>query len=291
VAHIPVLLKETIALLNPQPNENFIDGTFGGGGHSAVLLEKTAPNGIVIGLDWDTQSLANYLAHHRLSPRLILENRNFANLSESPAVKNLSIINGILFDLGISSWHLEESAKGFAFSRNEPLDMRYDLQNPLTAAQLVNNASLSELEKIISEYGQERYAASIAQAIATARTVKLIETTNQLTAIIAKKLPLAHRNASLARVFQALRIAVNHELENIEQGISHSFELLSPQGRLAVITFHSLEDRLVKTKFQELVKSSRADFINKKPLVPSQNEINQNPRARSAKLRVIKKNF
>jgi len=200
VAHIPVLLKETIALLNPQPNENFIDGTFGGGGHSAVLLEKTAPNGIVIGLDWDTQSLANYLAHHRLSPRLILENRNFANLSESPAVKNLSIINGILFDLGISSWHLEESAKGFAFSRNEPLDMRYDLQNPLTAAQLVNNASLSELEKIISEYGQERYAASIAQAIATARTVKLIETTNQLTAIIAKKLPLAHRNASLARV-------------------------------------------------------------------------------------------
>jgi len=108
VAHIPVLLKETIALLNPQPNENFIDGTFGGGGHSAVLLEKTAPNGIVIGLDWDTQSLANYLAHHRLSPRLILENRNFANLSESPAVKNLSIINGILFDLGISSWHLEE---------------------------------------------------------------------------------------------------------------------------------------------------------------------------------------
>lgn len=286
-----MLLEETIRLLDPKPGQNFIDCTFGRGGHSRALLEKTAPGGTVIGLDWDGQSIESYKAKNRLEERLILENLNFADVAVSPAAKKIGKIDGILFDLGMSSWHIDESGKGFAFSKDEPLDMRYDSQNPVTAAQIVNGQPIEELERIFSEYGQERAARKIAKAVESARREKKIETAGHLAAVVAKIAPRAHRNAVLARAFQALRIKVNRELENIEKGLGGGFELLAPQGKMAVITFHSLEDRIVKIKFRELVKSGRARLIIEKPIVPGKGEIEANPRSRSAKLRAIEKIF
>jgi len=218
MSHIPVLLEETIRALDPKPGKNFIDCTFGRGGHSRAILEMTAPDGRVLGLDWDAQSLENYRASNPALERLTLENLNFAELACSEAVKKFARIDGILFDLGMSSWDIDESGKGFAFSKDEPLDMRYDTLAPVTAAQIINEASAAELEKIFSEYGQERNAQKIAKAIIAVRTAKKIETTGQLAAIISKIVPPARRNASLARIFQALRLAVNRELEMLKKG-------------------------------------------------------------------------
>jgi len=289
MTHIPVLLEETIAVLNPKPNENFIDCTFGRGGHTRVLLEKTAPNGIVIGLDLDAQSLESYRAENIVDARLVLENINFADIDRSEAIKRVSPINGILYDLGMSSWHIDDSKKGFAFSKDEALDMRYDQNDSVTAASLVNSAPAAELEKIFSEYGQERHARKIAKAIETARRQKKIETAGHLALIVSRVITPAQKNASLARIFQALRIAVNRELENVERGLAAGFEIVSPGGRMAVIAFHSLEDRIVKLKFRELVAQGRARLVLEKPAAPTESEVASNPRSRSAKLRAIEK--
>ncbi len=288
--HIPVLLKETIELLDPKPNDNFIDCTFGRGGHSAAILEKTAPEGIVIGLDWDNESLESFLDENRgkMSQRLILENLNFAQVGQAAGIGRLKKIDGVLFDLGMSSWHVDESAKGFSFSKNEPLDMRYDRENPLTAARIVNEWSAPDLEKIFCDYGEEKRARKIANDIAKARSQKPIETTAQLAAIIAR-IAGPQKVQSGARVFQALRIAVNREFENIEQGLDQAFGIMVPGARMAVITFHSLEDRIVKNKFRELVSQGKANLINGKPITPADEEVSRNPRARSAKLRAIVK--
>jgi len=288
--HIPVLLKETIAALDPKPNENFIDCTFGLGGHSAAILEKTAPFGIVIGLDWDNESLESFKAknYDKFKDRLILKNLNFAQVAQarSGGVKK---IDGMLFDLGMSSWHIDESEKGFSFSKGEPLDMRYDSANPLSAAKIINEWAGPDLKKIFKDYGEEKLAKKIAAAIVKARSQKRIETTSQLAAIISRIVPLSQKNPSLARVFQSLRIAANHEFENIEQGLEQGFEMLAPGGRMAVISFHSLEDRIVKNKLKELVASGSAKLVNEKPIVPNADEMAQNPRARSAKLRAAEK--
>ena len=287
--HIPVLMKETIEILDPKPGQNFVDCTFGRGGHSRELLEKTAPDGIIIGLDWDGQSLESYKKNNIVPERLILEKLNYADIQNSQTVKDNYPISGMLYDLGMSSWHIDESSKGFAFSKDEPLDMRYDSQNPLTAARIVNEFMAQDLEKIFSEYGQEKDSKKITKAIVSVRRSKPIETAGQLAAVVSKVAPPAHRNAALARIFQALRIAVNRELDNIEKGIGSGFELLAPGGRMAIITFHSLEDRIVKLKFRELVDSGRARPILEKPLAPQNEEIIINPRSRSAKLRAIEK--
>jgi len=289
MAHIPVLLEETIALLDPKSNENFIDCTFGRGGHARVLLEKTAPKGIVIGFDMDGDSLADYKANNAVPDRLILENLNFADISRSEAVKSVVPISGILYDLGMSSWHIDESKKGFSFSKDEALDMRYDRNDPVTAASIVNEKPAAELERIFSEYGEERDSRKIAKAIEAARRQKRIENAGQLAAIISKIAGPRQKNASLARIFQALRIAVNRELENVERGITGGFEVLAPGGRMAVITFHSLEDRIVKMKFRELAAAGRARLINEKPTAPGGEETAINPRSRSAKVRAIEK--
>lgn len=287
--HIPVLMKETIEILDPKPGQNFVDCTFGRGGHSRELLEKTAPDGIVIGLDWDGQSLESYKKNNIVPERLILEKLNYADIHDSQTVKDNYPISGMLYDLGMSSWHIDESGKGFAFSKDEPLDMRYDSQSPLTAARIVNEFMAQDLEKIFSEYGQEKDSKKIAKAIVSVRRSKPIETAGQLAAVVSKVAPPAHRNAALARIFQALRIAVNRELDNIEKGIGGGFELLAPGGRMAIITFHSLEDRIVKQKFRELVDLGRARLMLEKPLAPQNEEIIINPRSRSAKLRAIEK--
>ncbi|MCU0653594.1 MAG: 16S rRNA (cytosine(1402)-N(4))-methyltransferase RsmH [Candidatus Pacebacteria bacterium] len=289
--HIPVLLNETLKALDPKPNENFVDCTFGRGGHSRAILERTAPKGIVIGLDWDAESLESYRANNPddFGGRLILKNANFAHLDEAVPPELKGKIDGMLFDLGISSWHIDQSKKGFSFSKDEPLDMRFDRRNELTAAKLLISWPVKDLERIIDEYGEERQAKKIAAAIDRVRNQKKIETTAQLAAIVAKNIR-GDKMPVLARLFQALRIAVNGELGYLDWGLDQAIDILKPGGRLAVITFHSLEDRIVKNRFRSWADDGRAGYINKKPIVPEAGEVEANPRARSAKLRsIIKK--
>lgn len=269
--HIPVLQKEVIQYLDPKPNENFIDCTIGEGGHSMDILEKNGPRGKVLGIDFQL----------RLKPkeRLILAEGNFANLKNIVEKNKFGSVSGILFDLGMSSWHLEESGRGFSFKRKEPLDMRYDLNNQLTAEKIVNFWSKIEIEKILQEYGEEKKAGIIAEFIAEARAVKPIENTLQLAAIINKA------GANPRQTFQALRIAVNDELNNIKKSLPQAVEILEQGGRLAVISFHSLEDRIAKNFF----KNPSFEILTKKPVVPGRQELRNNPRSRSAKLRAIKK--
>jgi 16S rRNA (cytosine1402-N4)-methyltransferase len=293
--HIPVLLNESIAALDPKPNENFIDCTFGWGGHSLAILEKNEPKGLVIGLDWDRESLQKFKLMNpeaAANKRLILENINFAEIRQVAAAHKIERINGILFDLGMSSWHVDASQKGFSFSKDELLDMRYSANGETTAADIINSRSAADMEKIFEDYGQENYAKKIAKAVEKERRQKPIKTTGELVSIIESAIPRGpanYRKNSIARIFQALRIAVNSEFENIEKGISEAFDILSDGGRMAVITFHSLEDGIIKRMFREFADTGKAELINKKPIVPTSEEIDDNPRARSAKLRAIMK--
>lgn len=291
--HIPVLLEETIKALDPKPGENFIDATFGWGGHAQAILERNAPGGLVLGLDRDKESLESFKASGKTpDKRLILENTSFAEIRRVASLHNLEQIDGALFDLGMSSWHLDESKKGFSFLKDEPLDMRFDTADPLTAARIVNEWPAADLEKIFKEYGEEEFARKAAKEIEKARRQKMIETTRQLAGVIGKALPAGSpelKRRSYSRIFQALRIAANRELENIDKGLAGAFEIMAPGGRLAVISFHSLEDRLVKTKFREWAGQGRAKLIFKKPVTPAPEEIGKNPRAKSAKLRAIVK--
>ena len=266
--HIPVLQKEVIKYLDPKPNENFIDCTVGEGGHSYAILEMIGPRGKILGIDCQL----------RIKPkeRLILAEDNFANLSEIVKKNKFKPVNGILLDLGMSSWHLEESGRGFSFQRKEPLDMRYCLTNQLTAEKIVNFWSKSELERIFNEYGEEKFEGKIAERIIEARKFRPIADTLQLVKII---------GANPRKVFQALRIAVNDELNNLKKVLPQAVEILEPGGRLAVISFHSLEDRIVKNFF----KNPSLIILTKKPVGPSPEEVRKNPRSRSAKLRAITK--
>lgn len=270
--HIPVLQKEVIGYLDPQPNENFIDCTFGEGGHSLAILEKNGPKGKVMGIDM-------FLRPGVAKERLILAQDNFANLKEIVEKNKFRPVHGILFDLGMSSWHLEESGRGFSFKKREPLDMRYDQMNQLTAEKIVNFWSKIEIEKILQEYGEEKKAGRIAEFIVEARKVRPIENALQLAAVVDRA------GANPRQTFQALRIAVNDELNNVKTALPQAMEILEAGGRLAVISFHSLEDRIVKNFF----KNPSFEILTKKPIVPSYGEIKNNPRSRSAKLRAIKK--
>lgn len=271
--HVPVLQKEVIQYLDPKENENFIDCTFGEGGHSSAILEKNGPKGMVLGIDM-------FLRVSPKNERLILIQGNFANLKEIVEKNKFKKVQGILFDLGISSWHLEESGRGFSFKRKEPLDMRYDDGASLTAEKIVNYWSESEIERILQDYGEERRADRIAQKIIEARKWGPgIQNTLQLREIVNKS------GGNPQQIFQALRIAVNDELNNLQKALPQAVEILEPGGRLAVISFHSLEDRIVKN----FTKNQLFEILTKKPITPSLEEIRRNSRARSAKLRVIKK--
>ena len=277
--HQPVLQKEVLKYLDPKANENFIDCTINGGGHALAILERVKPKGKVLGIDSDKEIIG------QLKPRdnLILICDNFVNLKK--IVRELKFKpNGILFDLGMSSWHLDKSGKGFSFLRDEPLDMRYSEQTDLTAEKIVNEYSLEELEKIIKEYGEERFARKIAKKIVEKRKKKRIKTTLELTEAIKFKQKRIH---FATRTFQALRIAVNDELNILAQTIPQAVDILAPGGRLAVISFHSLEDRIVKNLFKNL-SSEEFEILTNKPIKPSLEEITSNHRSRSAKLRAIK---
>jgi 16S rRNA (cytosine1402-N4)-methyltransferase len=287
--HIPVLLDETLEALDPKPNENFVDCTFGRGGHARAILERTAPNGKLIGLDWDSESINSWKKGQGsdFGGRLALISADFANL-EAVLPEIAQGADGILYDLGMSSWHIDESKKGFSFAKDEPLDMRFDSSRELTAREIINNWPYKDLERIFNEFGQEKQSRRIALAIEKTRNVLEVKTTGQLAAIIAKAVR-GNAVAAEARIFQALRIAVNRELESIGSGLDQGFKVLRSGGRMAVISFHSLEDAIVKNKFREWIAAGQADYINEKPIAPDAAQIASNPRSRSAKLRSIVK--
>ena len=288
--HLPVLQKEVIEYLDPKPNENFIDCTFGLGGHALTILEKIGPEGKVLGIELDRElynQLKEKCSRWNLQQRLILVNDSYSNLKEIVKRENFKKVSGILFDLGFSSWHLAESKRGFSFLRDEILDMRYNPKNPLTAEKILNDWPRQKIEKILREYGEEKFNKRIAKGIVETRKLKSIKTTFQLVAVIKKATPswYHHRRIHPAtRTFQALRIAVNDELNNLKKALPQALEVLEKGGKLVVISFHSLEDRIVKKFFSENLK-----VLTKKPIRPSLEEIKINPSSRSARLRVGEK--
>ena len=308
--HIPVLLEEVLEYLNPKPNKNFVDCTFGSGGHAAAILEKTKPDGKLLGIDLDinlfktkaaeikyqiSPPTADPLKAEKINNRLILVQNNFANLKKIVKENNFKSVNGVLLDLGFSSWQMEKSGRGFSFRKNEPLKMSYKLQitnYELTAEYVVNVWLEKELVKIFQEYGEERFSRRIAKKICEERKIKAIRTTFQLVEIIRRAIPSRFRHQRIhcaTRVFQALRIIVNDELNNLKKVLPQAVEVLEPNGKIAVISFHSLEDRIVKHFFKEQSKLGKLKIITKKPIIPTSKEVEKNSRSRSAKLRVAMK--
>lgn len=284
--HIPVLLNEILENLNPQSNENFIDCTLNGGGHTKEILKRIAPEGKVLGVEWDKEIYENIQKQN--IDRLIVVNDSYANLKNIVEANDFKNISGILFDLGMSSYQIDEEQKGFSFLKNEPLLMAYG-NTGRTAIQVVNEYSENDLEKIIEEYGEENFARKIAKKIVETRKIKPIKTTLELVEAIKQGIPPQHRNQNIhfaTRTFQAIRIEVNEELKNIETVLPQAIEVLNPGGRLAIISFHSLEDRIVKNFFKDQEKQNKIKIITDKPITATEEELLNNPRARSSKLRV-----
>ena len=299
MVHIPVLLREVIEHLNPRPGQKFIDATLGGGGHALAFLERIKPDGKLLGIEWDSELLKRLKAqiqHSQFKDDTILINDSYVNLEKIAEDNDFKNVQGIIFDLGMSSWHLEESGGGFSFAKDEPLDMRFNRQMDAgagpTAAEIINRYREEELARILKENGDERFAKRIAGAIIKARKEKPITTTFQLVEIIKNSTPFWYRRGRIhfaTRTFQALRIAVNNEPENIKSGIGQAKNILAAGGRLAVISFHSLEDRIVKNFFRDESKKGDLKILTKKPIRAGLAEISANSRARSAKLRVAEK--
>ncbi len=292
MTHIPVLQKEIIQFLNPRANENFIDATFGEGGHSLSILLKNVPEGRVLAIEIDP--VLFQLSEKKISEfskRLILVNDSYVNLKEIAERHNFKPINGILLDLGLSNWHFKESGRGFSFQKEERLDMRFSLKTDLTAETIVNSWPKEEIEKILREYGQERFSKRIASQIVETRKEKPISSTFQLVEIIKKAVPgwYQRKKHPATKSFQALRIAVNNELNNIAKVLPLALEILEKKGRMAIISFHSLEDRIIKNFFKEKAKEKKLEIMTKKPITPSAEEVKENPSSRSAKLRVALK--
>ena len=303
-SHIPVLLHETIDGLNIKENGIYVDGTAGGGGHSAEILSHL-DNGKLVSIDQDPDAIRHVKERFKDNPNSIIIKGNFGNMKELLNARGIYCVDGVMLDIGVSSHQLDTSQRGFSFHEDAPLDMRMS-QSGESAADLVNTLPYSELARIINHYGEEKYASSIAKNIVKAREQKKIETTLELAEIIKNSVPQkVRRDGHPARKsFQALRIAVNHELDVLEQGLDDAFELLSKGGRLAVITFHSLEDRIVKQKMAHWCEGCtcpkdfpvcvcgnkpKAKLVNRKPIVASESELELNVRSRSAKLRVCEK--
>jgi len=281
--HKPVLIKEVLEYLHPGPGKNFVDCTFGFGGHSRAILEETKPDGKILGIEIEKEILK--IAKQKMPDRrLTLVNGSFVRLKQVIAENSFYPVNGILLDLGLNSWQIEQSGRGFSFRRDEPLLMNSDPQG-ITAEQAVNSWPREELARIFKEYGEERQALRIAQAIVEARKRQRIKTTGQLIEIIR---PIFFRRGRIhfaTKVFQALRIAVNNELENLEKVLPQALEVLEAEGRLVVISFHSLEDRIVKNFFRNSARQEKLRILTKKPIRTSFEEAKLNPRSRSAKLR------
>jgi 16S rRNA (cytosine1402-N4)-methyltransferase len=290
--HISVLLEPVLEALRPRPGVGFraLDCTVGGGGHSFALLERSSPDGQLVGLDADPGALEG--ASTRLAPfagRFRLLNRNFLELTD--LATDLEPVDAIVFDLGLSSLQLESSGRGFSFRLDEPLDMRFNPHSDMpTAAELLNSLTEGELERILREYGEEPRARRLARTIVQRRVQRPFDRTGDLVAAVTAALgPARGRTHPSTRTFQALRIAVNDELGALEAGLDAALRLLKPGGRLAVISFQSLEDRIVKWRFRGWADEGLLQILTRKPLVPAEAELRQNPRARSAKLRVVER--
>jgi 16S rRNA (cytosine1402-N4)-methyltransferase len=293
MAHIPVLLKEVLEFANLRSGDYFIDATIGNGGHAQAILQQISPHGKLLGIDWNQDAIMKLKRKFKKEIArgiLMVEVANFSHIVEIVKRKKFPNPNGILADLGMSSEELEESGRGFSFKRDEPLLMTYDANPPpqaLTAEKIVNTFSEKELIEIFLKFGEERFAKRYARAIISNRPIR---TSLQLAKIIVRHSPRSsHRLHPATRVFQALRIAVNNELENLQTLINDGFNILKPEGRMLIISYHSLEDRIVKFEFRKRVATNSARLITKKPIRPSAEEIRRNPRARSAKLRVLQK--
>lgn len=306
--HQTVLLDEAVAALQPHDGGTYVDCTFGAGGHTRQLLHACRPSGRVIALDQDDWAIAQ--ARDVLEAegdRFTLVRSNFRDLGRIAADQAWQTVDGVLFDLGVSSPQFDEAERGFSYRFDAPLDMRMDTSQPLRAIDLVNHSSEGELTTIFQEYGEERFARRIAQRIVRQRTTHSIETTGELADLVKNAIPAATRRTGphpARRVFQALRIAVNDELGALREALAAAFDIVAPGGRLAVITFHSLEDRIVKHAFVQWStgcicppdfpvcqcgRSPAARIVTRKAIVPQAEEIEQNPRARSARLRVLEK--
>ena len=297
--HIPVLYQEVLAGLQPRRGGRYIDCTVGGGGHARGILELSSPNGRLLGIDVDP--LAIEIAAERLqgyAPRFALVNANFANLREIAQRHDFHPANGILFDLGVSSFQLEQGERGFSFQREGSLDMRFNPGGERRAADLVNGLPEEQLAEILLRYGEERRARRIARAIVANRP---LTTTRELAEVVQRAVSRRGRIHPATKTFQALRIAVNDELENLAKALPQAVEILAPGGRLAVISFHSLEDRIVKRFFRDEARGCicppgtpvclcgrkpTLEIVTKKPIRPSAEEVEANPRSRSARLRV-----
>jgi 16S rRNA (cytosine1402-N4)-methyltransferase len=287
--HTAVLKKEVLEYLNPQQNENFIDCTIGEGGHSEDILNKNGPNGKVLGIDLDPQQIdASQWLQVQFKDRIVLANDSYTNITEIVERKGFMPVNGILLDLGMSSAQLEGTHKGFSFQIDQSLDMRYSDTNYLTAEKIVNEWPEEKIADILENYGEEKFAKKIAKNIVEQRKQGRIKTTFQLIEIIKDSTPSAYWRGKIhyaTRTFQALRIAVNDELENIKRVLPQAISLLAPEGKLVVISFHSLEDRIVKNFLAGESKKGTIKILTKKPITAGRDELGKNPRSRSAKLR------
>ena len=309
--HVPVFVERVLEILRPEAGKRYLDGTLGGGGHSEQLLERSSPDGQVLGLDWDEDAVqAAQYSLKRFEDRLVIRWAKFTAAREILEEIGWEKVNGILLDLGLSSHQIESPERGFSFKAKARLDMRMDRRQSLDAYRVVNTFPMTELERIFREYGEEPLARRIALAIDAARRRRAIETTWELVEIVtsvarkgkSRSAQGRYRIHPATRTFQALRIAVNQELENLSTFLENAYEMLLSNGRIVVISFHSLEDRLVKKAFQKWSRSclcpprlplcrcgwsQKAKVLTPKPLLPTREEIRTNPRARSAKLRAV----
>ena len=293
--HRPVMLEEVLAWLQPRAGGIYLDGTIGAGGHSQAILGASGQDGRIIGLDRDAAAVAS--AREKLSlfgDRVLIMQADYRDATGVVRDVTARRLDGALLDLGVSSMQLDQAARGFSFMAEGPLDMRMDQWETLTAADLVNRLPEKELARILFEYGEERYARRIARAIIRRRERDPILTTLALVDVIRATVPPSYLHGRLhfaTRTFQALRIAVNHELDGLDSSLRLVAGFLRPGGRLVVLSFHSLEDRIVKHTFRALAGGADADFaiLTKRPLTPSEQECIENPRARSAKLRVLER--
>ncbi len=295
--HLPVLVEEVLEYLDCRPDRIYVDGTVGSGGHSRRILERSSPTGRLIGLDWDEEAIERARENlHLFEERVWLRKGNFKKLSSVLMSLSIPAVDGILLDLGVSTEQLESRERGFSFRWEAPLDMRMSQETETTAQDLVGGLSPSDLEALLREYGDERWAGKIARNIVRRRQTAPIRTTGELVRVIEQSVPRPRgRIHPATRTFQALRISVNEELDNLKALLDTAPDFLRSKGRLCIISYHSLEDRIVKNLFRQWTRGGKGEekpfaLLTPKPVCPAAEEVTRNPRARSAKLRAVQKN-
>ena len=306
--HKSVLLNETIDGLNIQPDGIYVDGTLGGGGHAYEVCRRLGDKGTIVGIDQDAAAIE--AAGNRLKDfgeKVTIVRSNYCDMKSKLHELGIDKVDGIVLDLGVSSYQLDTAERGFSYREDAPLDMRMDTRQKMTARDIVNDYEEMELYRVIRDYGEDKFAKNIAKHIVAARKVKPIETTGELTEIIRASIPMKYQKKSghpAKRTFQAIRIELNRELEVLKDSLDDMIDLLNPGGRLCIITFHSLEDRIVKSAFRKnenpctcpsdfpvcvCGKVSKGSILTRKPILPSEEEMEENSRAKSAKLRIFER--